>query len=129
MLKQARRLISGALLYCFIANEPPSNYIVSCLQRLRGASSPTNKKPSIELIYKQQLKQHQNSMDLKQLFGTILTICGAAILIFAVLIALGGISTFLGLPVDGWQAIIVGILGLIFFSTGINLIKHSNPRN
>lgn len=68
-------------------------------------------------------------MDLKQLFGSILTIIGAAILIFAVLIALDGIDTFFGLPVNGWQALIVGILGLIFFSTGINLIKHSNPRN
>lgn len=68
-------------------------------------------------------------MDIKQLFGTILTIIGAGILIFAVLIALDGVDTFFGLPVDGWQAFIVGILGLIFFSTGINLLKHSNPRN
>lgn len=65
-------------------------------------------------------------MDLKQVFGTILTIAGAAILIFAVVIVLGGASTFFGLAVNGWEALVVGILGLIFFSTGINLIKHSN---
>lgn len=68
-------------------------------------------------------------MDLKQLFGSILTILGAATLIIAVLIALDGIDTFFGLTVDGWQALIIGLLGLIFFSTGINLIKHSNPRS
>lgn len=67
-------------------------------------------------------------MDLKQVFGTILTLTGAAILIFAVIIVLGGASSFFGLAVDGWEALVVGILGLIFFSTGINLIKHSDTR-
>lgn len=67
-------------------------------------------------------------MDLKQIFGTILTLAGAGILVFAVLVVLGGASTFFGLPVEGWKALVVALLGLIFFSTGISLIKHSSPR-
>lgn len=65
-------------------------------------------------------------MDIKQVFGTILTLAGAAILVFAVVVVLGGASAFFGLPVDGWEALVVGILGFIFFSTGISLIKHGN---
>lgn len=65
-------------------------------------------------------------MDLKQVFGTIFTLIGAAILVFAVWVVLGGASNFLGLPVDGWESLVVAILGLIFFSTGIGLIKNSN---
>ena len=65
-------------------------------------------------------------MDLQQVFGTILTIAGAAILVFAVVVVLGGASSFFGLAVEGWEALVVGILGLIFFSTGIGLIKSHN---
>ena len=63
-------------------------------------------------------------MDLKQLFGAFFTLVGAAILIFAVVAALGGANSFFGLSVVGWKSLIVGILGFIFFSTGINLLKH-----
>ena len=65
-------------------------------------------------------------MDLKQIFGTILTIAGAAILVFAVVIVLDGANSFLGLPVEGWEVLSVAILGFIFFSTGIGLIKNSD---
>jgi Na+/phosphate symporter len=68
-------------------------------------------------------------MDLKQIFGSLFTLIGAAILIYAVLIVLGGTKTFFGLEAEGWKAFVVGLLGLIFFSTGINLIKHHNPRH
>lgn len=63
-------------------------------------------------------------MDLKQIFGAFFTLVGAAILIFAVVAALGGVSSFFGLSVVGWESLIVGLLGFIFFSTGINLLKH-----
>jgi hypothetical protein len=62
-------------------------------------------------------------MDIKQLFGAFFTLAGAAILIFAVVAALGGVNSFFGLAVVGWESLIVGILGFIFFSTGINLLK------
>ena len=65
-------------------------------------------------------------MDLKQIFGTILTIAGAAILVFAVVIVLDGANSFFGLPVEGWEALVVAILGFVFFSTGIGLIKNSD---
>lgn len=63
-------------------------------------------------------------MDLKQIFGAFFTLIGAAILIFAVVAALGGVSSFFGLSVVGWESLVVGLLGFIFFSTGINLLKH-----
>lgn len=63
-------------------------------------------------------------MDLKQLFGAFFTLVGAAILIFAVVAALGGVSSFFGLSVVGWESLVVGLLGFIFFSTGISLLKH-----
>ena len=63
-------------------------------------------------------------MDIKQLFGAFFTLVGAAILVFAAVAALGGVSNFLGLSVVGWESLIVGILGFIFFTTGINLLKH-----
>ncbi len=65
-------------------------------------------------------------MDLKQIFGTLFTLAGAAILVFAVIIVLDGASSFFGLAVEGWEALVVGILGFIFFSTGIGLIKNNN---
>lgn len=63
-------------------------------------------------------------MDIKQIFGAFFTLTGAAILIFAVVAALGGVNRFFGLAIaGGWESLIVGILGFIFFSTGINLLK------
>lgn len=65
-------------------------------------------------------------MDIKQIFGTILTLTGAGILVFAVIVVLGGATSFFGLSVEGWETLVVAILGLIFFSTGVGLIKHGN---
>lgn len=62
-------------------------------------------------------------MDIKHIFGTILTLAGAGILVFAVIVVLGGANSFFGLSVEGWESLVVGLLGLIFFSTGIGLIK------
>ena len=63
-------------------------------------------------------------MDIKQAFGAFFTLVGAAILVFAVVAALGGVSSFFGLSVVGWESLVVGILDFIFFTTGINLLKH-----
>ena len=65
-------------------------------------------------------------MDLKQLFGTILTILGTIILIVAVVAIITQGTTIMGIAMGVWQGVIVAVLGLIFFLTGISLIK-TNP--
>lgn len=68
-------------------------------------------------------------MDLKQVFGTILTVLGIIILIVAVVGIISGGTNIMGLAMGVWQATIVSVLGLIFFLTGISLIKNtSSPR-
>jgi hypothetical protein len=64
-------------------------------------------------------------MDIKQIFGTILTIVGAIILIVAVMGLIGSGANFLGVALGMWQAVVVAILGLIFFLTGISLVKRT----
>lgn len=64
-------------------------------------------------------------MDLKQVFGTILTLLGTIILIVSVMAIISGGSTFMGLALGVWQGTIVAVLGLIFFLTGISLIKRT----
>ena len=57
-------------------------------------------------------------MNLKRTFGTILTILGIAGLLYA---AIG----FLQNSEDAKSLIVYGILGLIFFFTGIGLVRHT----
>lgn len=65
-------------------------------------------------------------MDLKQLFGTVLTILGIITLIVAVIAIISLGTTFMGIAITGiWQGAIVALLGLVFFLTGISLIKNS----
>ena len=62
-------------------------------------------------------------MSLQKIFGTILTLLGITILIFAGIAALQGGASLFGLAISQWEAIIPFILGLIFFTSGIKLIK------
>lgn len=64
-------------------------------------------------------------MDIKQIFGTILTIVGAITLIVAVIGIIGGGANFLGIALGMWQGIVVAVLGLVFFLTGISLVKRT----
>ncbi len=64
-------------------------------------------------------------MDLKQVFGTILTLLGIIILIVSVMAIISGGTNLLGMTLGVWQATIVAVLGLIFFLTGISLIKRT----
>lgn len=64
-------------------------------------------------------------MDLKQVFGTILTILGIILLIFSVFAIISGGATFMNMALGVWQGVIVSVLGLIFFLTGISLIKRT----
>jgi uncharacterized membrane protein YozB (DUF420 family) len=64
-------------------------------------------------------------MDLKQVFGTILTLLGIIILLVAVMAIIGGGANFMGIAMAGWQGAVVAALGLVFFLTGISLIKRT----
>lgn len=68
-------------------------------------------------------------MDLKQLFGTVLTILGIIILIVSVIAIISGGTTLMGMSMGVWQGVIVSVLGLIFFLTGISLIKRTPSAN
>ncbi|WP_423146456.1 hypothetical protein [Rubrolithibacter danxiaensis] len=57
-------------------------------------------------------------MNLKRTFGTILTILGIIGLIYA---AVGFIQNSEGAK----ELIVYGILGIIFFFTGIGLVRHT----
>lgn len=64
-------------------------------------------------------------MDLKQVFGTVLTILGIIILIISVIAIISGGTNIMGITLGVWQGAIVAVLGLIFFLTGISLIKRT----
>ena len=62
-------------------------------------------------------------MQLKSFFGTLLTIIGIIGLIY-------GAYIFLNDEDSGWKTIAVAfILGLIFFTSGLGLIKGTGPRD
>jgi len=59
-------------------------------------------------------------MNLKNIFGTILTVLGIAGLIY-------GANLFLTDQNEDWKTTLVAfVLGLIFFSSGLGLIKRTN---
>lgn len=62
-------------------------------------------------------------MELKSIFGTLLTIIGIAGLIY-------GAYLFLGEGSSDWKTIVVAFfLGLIFFSSGMGLIKRTRDKS
>lgn len=69
------------------------------------------------------LKQIQ--MNLKRIFGAILTLLGIASLIFAAQMFL----TASGTNRDIKSLIIYGVLGLIFFVSGISLVKTTKDES
>jgi uncharacterized membrane protein len=64
-------------------------------------------------------------MNVKRIFGVILTILGAAGLIYAAMIAL---NTG-GKAYDIKALAIFGVLGLVFFVSGIGLVKTTRDDN
>jgi membrane-bound ClpP family serine protease len=64
-------------------------------------------------------------MDLKQTFGAILTILGIIGLIYGAYLFLAGGGSLAGMPVDRFSALVPFVVGLIFFFSGISLIKRT----
>ncbi|CAN5629414.1 hypothetical protein BH23BAC1_BH23BAC1_42240 [soil metagenome] len=61
-------------------------------------------------------------MDLKKIFGAILTIGGIALLLFSAFAFLREGSEFFGTEVTKWGAIVPFIVGAIFLGSGIRLL-------
>lgn len=64
-------------------------------------------------------------MDLKQTFGAVLTILGIIGLIYGAYAFLAGGGSLAGVQVDKFSAAVPFIVGLIFFFSGISLIKRT----
>lgn len=62
-------------------------------------------------------------MGIKQVFGTLFTLLGTLILLFAVYAMLKGSASVLEIEVGGFQTAIVAILGLVFFSAGVKFLR------
>jgi uncharacterized membrane protein len=61
-------------------------------------------------------------MNLKRIFGAVLTILGIAALLY------GAYSFITEKPADWKTLIVCAILGIVFFSSGVNLIKNINDK-
>lgn len=65
-------------------------------------------------------------MKLQKVFGSILTLLGVAMLIFAGFAFLQEGAAIFGLSITQWEAAVPFIIGIIFFSSGIKLISASS---
>lgn len=64
-------------------------------------------------------------MKLQKIFGSILTLLGIAMLIFAGIAFLQGGAAIFDLAISQWEAVVPFVIGIIFFSSGIKLINAS----
>ncbi|ACT93632.1 MULTISPECIES: hypothetical protein [Dyadobacter] len=58
----------------------------------------------------------------KRFFGSLLTILGIAVLLFACVAFLSD-KPVLGLTVSKWESIVPFLVGTVFLLTGVNLVK------
>lgn len=77
--------------------------------------------PYLKTIYFKQLKK----MNLKRIFGAILTLLGIASLIYAAQVFLSVSNSTLDIK----TLIIYGVLGLIFFVSGISLVRTTKDES
>nr|WP_295921514.1 hypothetical protein [uncultured Dyadobacter sp.] len=58
----------------------------------------------------------------KRFFGSLLTILGIAVLLFACIAFLSD-KPVLGLTVSKWESVVPFLVGTVFLLTGVNLVK------
>mgnify|MGYP007082185761 CR=1 FL=1 len=104
--------------------------------RIKEIDIPNNEQASSELLSKFRvvhyfvvdwafnfLFQPLNLMKLKKIFGSLLTVLGAVTLLYAAYI-------FITSKTPEWRTLIVcSVIGLLFFSSGIGLIKGLKDEN
>ena len=67
-------------------------------------------------------------MNLKRTFGAILTVLGIIGIIMGAYSFMSGGKSIAGLNMNSATALVPFIVGLIFFFSGISLIKHTGDR-
>jgi uncharacterized membrane protein len=67
-----------------------------------------------------------NNNDLKRLFGSILIILGIIVVLYSCIAFLSDGRTIMGLSVDRFEALAPFIVGIIFLSSGVGLLKSAN---
>jgi uncharacterized membrane protein len=63
------------------------------------------------------------SMKLKQILGIIITVIGILCAGFGAYVLMQGETNLFGSPINRWEALVPLILGLIFFSAGVSLVR------
>ncbi len=64
-------------------------------------------------------------MDIKKIFGSTLTVLGIIIVLFACIAFLSDGRMIAGLSVNNYESIVPFLVGLVFLSSGISLLKNS----
>lgn len=67
-------------------------------------------------------------MMISKVFGILLTILGVFLLLFSGYAVLNGGGSLLGMELSTWEAAVPFVLGVIFFASGIKLIKTSEAK-
>lgn len=62
--------------------------------------------------------------NLRRFFGSMLTILGVIVVLFACVAFLSDNNPVLGMRVTKWESAVPFIIGLIFLLTGVNLIRE-----
>jgi len=65
-------------------------------------------------------------LDLKKIFGSVLTVLGVIVVLFACVTFLSDGKPVLGFSVTKAESAVPFIVGFLFFVGGLNLIKHTS---
>ncbi|WP_266367714.1 hypothetical protein [Tellurirhabdus rosea] len=66
-----------------------------------------------------------NNTNFRRFFGAMLTILGTIVILFACVAFLSDGKPVLGLSVTEWEALAPFLVGVVFFSAGISLVRES----
>jgi threonine/homoserine/homoserine lactone efflux protein len=64
-------------------------------------------------------------MELKQIMGITITILGMLCIGFGAYVLMMGETQLFGSPINRWEALVPLILGLVFFGSGVSLVRSS----
>ncbi len=67
-------------------------------------------------------------LDLKKIFGSVLTILGTIVVLFACAAFLSDGRMMLGFSISKAESTVPFLVGLVFFLAGVNLIRQTDRR-
>ncbi|MDJ1466262.1 hypothetical protein QNI19_21180 [Cytophagaceae bacterium DM2B3-1] len=65
-------------------------------------------------------------LDLKKVFGSVLTVLGIVMVLFACVAFLSDGKAVLGLSVSKWESLVPFVVGFLFFMGGLSLIRQTS---